>query len=89
MNFPNITVIGDNTAGALSDMLYKGLPNGWIYTLSNEVYETMEGQLFEVTGIPPDYKIEYPKAETELFKAMILECNHKDRALEKVKALIQ
>lgn len=88
MNFPNFTIIGDNTVGALSDMLYKGLPNGWIYSISNEVYETMDGKLFEVTGIPPDYKIEYPKGgETELFKAMNLEFNNKDRAIEKVKEL--
>lgn len=89
MSFPNFTIIGDNTAGTLSDMLYKGLPNGWIYSLSNEVYETMDGKLFEVTGIPPDYKIEYPREENKLFKAMILEFETQDRAIEKVKELLK
>lgn len=89
LSFPNFSIIGDNTLGALSDMLYKSLPNGWVYSLSNEVYETMDGKLFEVNGIPPDYKIEYPRDETELFKTMNIEFNTQDRAIEKVKELMK
>ena len=89
MNFPNFKRIGSNTNGALSDVLYKELPNGWTYWLSNEVYETMDGKLFEVTGIPPDYKIEYSSEETKLFKTMNSEFTNQDRAIEKVKELIK
>ncbi|MEN0005882.1 MAG: S41 family peptidase [Bacteroidota bacterium] len=89
LSFSNFSIVGDNTLGALSDMLYKELPNGWVYSLSNEVYETMDGKLFEVTGIPPNYKIEYPREETALFKAMSLEFDTQDRALEKVIELMK
>ncbi|MEO1807691.1 MAG: S41 family peptidase [Bacteroidota bacterium] len=84
LEFPNFSIVGAPTLGALSDMLYKSLPNGWVYSLSNEVYETMDGKLFEVIGIPPDDRIEYPREETALFKAMNLEFDTKDRAIEKV-----
>ena len=89
MNFPNFKRVGSYTNGALSDVLYKELPNGWTYWLSNEVYETTNGKLFEVTGIPPHYKIDYPKEEIELFKAMNSEFDNQDRAIEKVKEIIK
>lgn len=89
MNFPNFKRVGSNTNGALSDVLYKKLPNGWTYWLSSEVYETMDGKLFEVTGIPPDYKIEYSREETKLFKTLNSEFNNKDRAIEKVEELMK
>ncbi|MEL7421435.1 MAG: S41 family peptidase [Bacteroidota bacterium] len=87
--FPNFTWVGSNTAGALSDMLYKRLPNGWLYHLSNEVYETMDGQVFEVGGINPHYLLDYPREEEELFRSLLTEVETQDRAIEKVKALVQ
>ncbi|MEL6971578.1 MAG: S41 family peptidase [Bacteroidota bacterium] len=89
MQFPNFTRIGSNTNGALSDMLYKRLPNGWLYHLSNEVYETMDGQLFEVTGITPDHLVDYPRDEQALFRSLLTELEMEDRAIEKVKELVQ
>jgi len=47
--------------------------------------ETMDGKLFEVRGIPADYKIEYPREEIELFKSLFEELETRDRAIEKVK----
>jgi len=49
-----VFIVGENSNGALSDTLSKGLPNGWQFTLSNEVYLDQAGQSFEVTGIVPD-----------------------------------
>lgn len=89
MSFPNFKRVGSNTNGALSDILYKELPNGWTYWLSNEVYETMDGKLFETIGIPADNKVEYPREETELFRAMNLEFDTQDRAIEKIKEIIK
>lgn len=54
---PNVTVIGESTLGILSDNLYKQLPNGWELSLSNEIYETLDGQSFEGCGIPPDVRV--------------------------------
>jgi hypothetical protein len=50
---PNVTVMGDRTAGALSDALERTLPNGWQLTLSNEVYTAADGNSYEAVGVPP------------------------------------
>lgn len=50
---PNVTLIGTPTEGILSDELYRTLPNGWEFSLSNEIYRTHDGALFEATGVPP------------------------------------
>lgn len=50
---PNVTVIGENTNGSLSDMLMHSLPNGWYVTLSNERYIAADGGAYEKTGVPP------------------------------------
>lgn len=39
--------------GVFSDTLYRRLPNGWEFTLSNEIYRAPDGALFEGVGIPP------------------------------------
>ncbi|MEM9234508.1 MAG: S41 family peptidase, partial [Pseudomonadota bacterium] len=54
---PNVTHVGQKTRGALSDVLEKNLPNGWVLTLSNEVYTDSEGLLWEGRGIPPEIEI--------------------------------
>jgi len=84
MNFPNFKRVGSRTNGALSDVLDKELPNGWTYWMSNEVYESMAGEVYEVSGVPPDYLIEYPRNKDELFKLMNIELKTEDRAIEKV-----
>jgi hypothetical protein len=50
---PNVTVLGRRTLGVFSDTLYRHLPNGWEFTVSNEVYRAPDGSLFEGVGIPP------------------------------------
>jgi C-terminal processing protease CtpA/Prc len=50
---PQAKRVGDPTLGILSDNLYKRLPNGWEVGLSNERYETPDGELYEGVGIPP------------------------------------
>jgi carboxyl-terminal processing protease len=50
---PNVTVLGGRTLGVFSDTLYRRLPNGWEFTVSNEVYRAPDGSLFEGVGIPP------------------------------------
>ncbi|MEM1003016.1 MAG: S41 family peptidase, partial [Bacteroidota bacterium] len=83
LNFPNFKRVGSNTNGALSDVLVKELPNGWEYNLSNEVYESMDGVLYEVTGIPADYPIDYLRNEEDFFKSLSKELDSTDRAIEK------
>jgi len=51
---PGTTFVGETTNGAFSDMLYKRLPNGWLFTLSNEEYRDSRGICHEGKGIEPD-----------------------------------
>ena len=46
-----------DTAGILSDILGKPLPNGWSVGLSNEVYLDAEGVSFEGAGVTPDSEV--------------------------------
>lgn len=54
---PNVTVIGDNTQGILSDMFVFSLPNDWVVTLSHQQYYSSTMLSYEEIGIEPDYKI--------------------------------
>jgi len=60
---PHVTVVGETTVGVHSDILLRRLPNGWKFTLSNEVYEAADGTLFEGRGFVPDVEITSPRAE--------------------------
>jgi carboxyl-terminal processing protease len=51
---PHVTVMGERTAGMLSDNLLKPLPNGWEVSLSNEIYAAHDGLVFEGLGVEPD-----------------------------------
>ncbi|MFK7734223.1 MAG: S41 family peptidase [Pseudomonadales bacterium] len=57
---PHVTHIGEPTNGSISDALDKTLPNGWQFSLANEVYSGSDGIAFEAVGIRPD-------AETAVF----------------------
>jgi carboxyl-terminal processing protease len=57
-SLPNVTHIGARTAGALSDVLSRKLPNGWRVELSNEVYLDASGRSWEGIGIPPEIQLE-------------------------------
>lgn len=50
---PTVTLLGEPTQGILSDNLFHRLPSGWEVSLSNEVYETLDGRCFESIGVPP------------------------------------
>jgi len=51
---PGTVIVGEPTRGAFSDMLFKRLPNGWVYTLSYQAYRAADGALYEARGVPPD-----------------------------------
>ena len=65
-------------------MLDRKLPNGWEYSLSNEIYESMEGVSYEKVGIPPHHKIEYPKKTFWVFHQLQEDLKNElgDRAIE-------
>lgn len=51
---PQVTILGDTTAGAFSSKLTRDLPNGWRYTLPKSVVFAHDGTCFEGIGLAPD-----------------------------------
>lgn len=58
-SLPQVSLVGESTQGALSDVLEKRLPNGFEFTISNEFYYSTEGEWFERLGIPVDLEIAF------------------------------
>lgn len=56
---PRLTLIGEPTMGILSDAMERHLPNGWFLTLSNEIYQAADGNLYEDAGIPPHIRVPF------------------------------
>lgn len=88
---PNVSHIGETTRGALSSVLEKTLPNGWLLNISNEVYLDNKGELWESKGIPPDVSFPVFKSQdpinsfaSAMKKAVILaQTNPKEAILAK------
>lgn len=59
--YQHIKLIGSNTNGVFSEILWKKLPNGWEFSLSNEIYEDLNGNAYENIGIPSNHEINYPR----------------------------
>jgi hypothetical protein len=77
---PHVVRVGANTQGVFSDLLDRGLPNGWRFGLPNEIFLTKEGRAFDGTGVPPD--IEAPIFPTEDL------ANGRDSALDQALELL-
>jgi hypothetical protein len=54
---PKAVQVGEPTAGSLSPLLVRGLPNGWTLGLSNQRVRDATGELWEGVGIPPDVAV--------------------------------
>jgi len=81
--------IGSNTEGIFSDMLAKKLPNGWTFSLSNEIYYDAENVNYEKNGIPPDIRINYDTTAEKFYKSLIEHLNNgRDEALESALQLV-
>lgn len=75
---PQVTLVGTNSGGALSDALERKLPNGWSFSLSNQHYFSVDGTLLEGVGVSPDLERNF---DVENF------LNGKDMLLEEVIAI--
>ena len=51
---PNVTTVGDTTAGAFSNLVTRELPNGWGYSMSIGDWRAADGISYEGQGIPPE-----------------------------------
>ncbi|MEZ4859191.1 MAG: S41 family peptidase [Flavobacteriaceae bacterium] len=89
LSLENITRIGGNTEGITSDMLEKTLPNGWEFSLSNEIYLDNNGKNYEHTGITPDILVYESDTRAEQFQTIKKGLESKnDLAIEKAIELI-
>ena len=50
---------GEATAGALTDILGRRLPNHWSISMTHERYVAADGELCEATGVPVDMQSEW------------------------------
>jgi C-terminal processing protease CtpA/Prc len=62
---PHVTIIGDRTNGIFSYALEKKLPNGWLYSLSYQVYLSAEMVCYECKGVPADIELFNKLADIE------------------------
>ncbi|RZJ78134.1 MAG: hypothetical protein EOO20_28140 [Chryseobacterium sp.] len=72
MDFPNVTIIGEHTAGMFSSMMGKKLPNGWEFSLSHETHIAKNGNNYEGIGIPVDIEIANTKENIATGKDPVL-----------------
>jgi len=50
---PNAIQVGESTQGVFSDATEKGLPNGWVLSMSTEIYRDPAGRNYEGEGLAP------------------------------------
>jgi len=67
---PNVTSFGENTGGALSDILAFTLPNEWLVTISNEAYLAIDGKSYEGVGLPADVSV--PVLEDDTLESYLI-----------------
>ncbi len=61
----NVTTIGTNTSGMLSDMFGADLSHNISFTLSNQRYYSLDKKLFEDVGVPVKIEIKNTKKDIE------------------------
>ena len=86
----NIKRIGSTTEGIFSSTLDKELPNGWEFELSNEIYQDLDGENYENTGISADFQLDYSIHKDDFFDQLLTDLkNKKDKAIDLVIELEQ
>lgn len=87
----HVTLVGSPTRGILSDEYEEQLPNGWEFTLSNEVYYSPHGKIYEKIGVTPTislpYPIDQPKRLLRLLKRQLQQDG--DQAIERILKIIK
>ncbi len=82
--YPEIKSYGSTTNGIFSEILWKSLPNGWEFSLSNEIYSDSVGNEYEITGVPVNYDMDYPKDANEFYNSFYQNATFTDLTIEKI-----
>jgi hypothetical protein len=70
---PSVVRVGQSTQGVFSDVMSRGLPNGWFFNLPNERFVT-RGRTYDRVGIPPTARVPvYPPSDFESGRDTALE----------------
>lgn len=80
--YPNIKTMGTRTAGIFSELLWKELPIGWEFSLSNEIYTDPNGKTYEGTGVPVDQEMNYSRNRLDFYNSFYSGNHFSDKALE-------
>ena len=87
MAMKDVKRIGSSTSGAMSTALEKSLPNGWQFSISNEVYMDNQGINYENTGIPVDFELNYSTDRQTFFRSVVIDLEaDKAKILKAIKA---
>lgn len=54
-----VVIVGEPTASVHSDVLPWRLPNGWTVTISNEIFRSSNGTVYETRGLSPAVTVPY------------------------------
>ena len=88
LSMDQVRRIGSASAGAMSTALEKTLPNGWAFSLSNEIYMDNAGRNYENVGVPVDYDLEYSRKRQPFFRSVVNDLDaDKQRILNAIDAL--
>ncbi len=82
--YQNFERYGSRSAGIFSEILWKELPIGWGYSLSNEIYLDYKNRSYEGKGILADHELNYPRNRAEFYQNFYHDNNFSDSAIEKI-----
>jgi hypothetical protein len=80
-NLPNVTIIGESTQGAFSDVSKSRVTSDIVFGFSNEYYFSSTGEWFEHQGIPVDIEVPFLTLEQRE--------QERDYAIEEALGLLQ
>ncbi len=82
--YPNIKSYGSSTNGIFSEILWKKLPIGLEFSLSNELYSDSKGNEYEIVGVPVNQDMGYPKDPEGFYNSFYKDSNFRDLTIEKI-----
>lgn len=84
LSFNNFERLGSKTNGIFSELLWKQLPNGWEYSLSNEVYMDTKDKTYEGNGIDVDVNFEYSKDKNLFYNSFFNSNKFSDKLINQI-----
>ena len=84
LSYDNFKRMGSKTSGIFSEILWKQLPNGWEYSLSNEVYMNRNNKSYEGEGINVDLDVGYSTNSVVFYKSFFSPNTFSDKLIEQL-----